>query len=54
MLDIDIYNDEMRDNTENIININDIVFEIYKDPLKYKFLEELKNGNYKDEEILNI
>lgn len=54
MLDIDIYNDEMRDNTENIINMNDIVFEIYKNSLKYKFLEELKNENYKDEEILNI
>ncbi len=54
MLDIDIYNDEMRDNTENIMNMNDIVFEIYKDSLKYKFLEDLKNENYRDEEILNI
>ena len=54
MLDIDIYNDKMKENSADIINMNNIIFEIYKDSLKYEFLNNLKTENYKDKEILNI
>lgn len=54
MLDIDIYNDQMRDNNINIKEMNDELFEVYKDSLKYDFLDNLKTENYTDEEIINI
>ena len=54
MLDIDIYNDEMKENSANIIDMNKIIFDIYKDSFKYEFLDNLKKENYKDEVILNI
>ena len=54
MLDIDIYNDKMKENSADIINMNNLIFEIYKDSLKYEFLNNLQTENYKDEEILNI
>lgn len=54
LLDLDIYNDEMRENNIDIEKMNDKLFEIYKNALKTEFLKDLNIENYKDEEIINI
>lgn len=54
MLDIDIYDDEMINNNINIEKMNNELFELYKNSLKYEFLNNLKTENYQDKEIINI
>lgn len=52
VLDIDVYDDENTEKDINLREMNDIVFDIYKSALNIKFLEKLKEENYKDEVII--
>ena len=54
MLDIDIYDDEMKENILNIDKMNNVLFEIYKDSLKDEFLNKMRSENFEDKEILKI
>lgn len=54
ILDIDIYDDEIKENNIKLIIMNNQLFEIYKDSLKYDFLKKLKTETYEDKEIFKI
>lgn len=54
ILDIDVYNDDMKENNIKLSKMNDELFEIYKDSLKSDFLNKMKIQNYENEEIVRI
>lgn len=54
ILDIDIYNDQIIENNIKLEQMNNRLFEVYKDCLKIEFLNNMQKDNYIDEEILKI
>ncbi|MCI8396868.1 MAG: TIGR04255 family protein [Clostridia bacterium] len=52
IVDIDVYDDIVKNNEICLEKINEEVFKVYKSALKIEFLEKLKKENYQDEVLI--